>query len=222
MNLGNSHKRGSPEYLVDNVERPGPFGRPQCLEGMLMECVIHRLDRSPDNAGHWRSSVALVVPLGRVSARLRKEPTNTFGKSQPHPRKCQSRPALETGIRGVLNGREHYHFVHDPRHISWLDARASQLPRDVEGSSRPLLGAQKLESKRKRLSVNMGTRETRLSRVVAQLGWSVDQSKHLPRRQSSGRAPVVVRDVSDVHMAKGCRMVCVGTSEMFCNLEASK
>ncbi len=187
-----------------------------------MECVIHRLDRSPDNEGHWRSSVAFAVLLGKVSARLRKEPTNTFGKFQPHPRKCQSRPALETGIRDVLSGREHYHCAHGPRHIMWLDARASQLPRDAEGNSRPLLGAQKLESKRKRWSVNMGTREARLSMVVAQLGRSTDLSKHLPRRRSSGRAPVVVRDVSDVHMAKGCRMVCVGTSEMFCNLEASK
>ena len=187
-----------------------------------MKYVIHRLESSPDNAGHWQSSVALAVPLGKVSARLRKEPTNTFGKFQPHPRECQSRLEMETGIRGVLNGREHYYFVHDPCQISWQDARANQLPRDVEGSSRPLLGAQKLESKRKRWSVNMETREARLSMVVAQLGRSTDLPKHLPRRQSSGGAPVVVRDVSDVHMAKGCRMVCVGTSEMFDSLEGSK
>ena len=56
-----------------------------------MECVIHRLDSSPDNVGHWRSSEALVVLLGIVSARLRKEPANTFGKFQPHPRQYQSR-----------------------------------------------------------------------------------------------------------------------------------
>ena len=186
-----------------------------------MECVIHRLDRSPDNEGHWRSSVAFAVLLGKVSARLRKEPTNTFGKFQPHPRECQSRPEMKAGIRDVLNGRKHYFFAYDPR-LYRLDSRANHLPRDAEGNSRPLLGAQKLESKRKRWSVNMGTREARLSMVVAQLGRSTDLSKHLPRRQSSGRAPVVVRDVSDVHMAKGCRMVCVGTSEMFCNLEASK
>ena len=48
-----------------------------------------------------------------------------------------------------------------------------------------------------RLSVSKGTREARLSMVV---------TKHLPMRQPSGGAPVVVGGVNDVHMAKGCRM----------------
>jgi hypothetical protein len=73
-----------------------------------------------------------------------------------------------------------------------------------------------------RLSANKGTREARLSRVVAQLGRSTDRPKYLPMRQSSGGAPVVVRDVNGVHMAKGCRMICVRTTEVFFNLEASK
>ena len=64
-----------------------------------------------------------------------------------------------------------------------------------------------------RSSVNKGTREARLSTVV---------TKHLPMRQPSGGAPVVVGDVNDVHMAKGCRMVCVWTTKMFVSLEGSK
>ena len=43
-----------------------------------------------------------------------------------------------------------------------------------------------------RLSANMETREVRLSMVIAQLGWSSDRRKHLPMRQPSGGAPVVV------------------------------
>ena len=43
-----------------------------------------------------------------------------------------------------------------------------------------------------RLSVNKGTREARLSRVVAQPGRAKDRPKHLPMRQPSGGAPVVV------------------------------
>ena len=74
-----------------------------------MKCVSHRQDSYPDNVGHWQCSVALEVPLARVSARLRKEPTSTFGKSKPHPRQYQSRPEIETGIGGVLNGREPLH-----------------------------------------------------------------------------------------------------------------
>ena len=43
-----------------------------------------------------------------------------------------------------------------------------------------------------RLSVIKGTREARLSMVVTALGRSSDRPKHLPMRQSSGGAPVVV------------------------------
>ncbi len=73
-----------------------------------------------------------------------------------------------------------------------------------------------------RLSVNKGTREARLSMVVTPLGQSSDRPKHLPMRQPSGGAPVVVRDVNDVHMAKGCRMIREWMTEVFFNLEASK
>jgi len=76
---------------------------------------------------------------------------------------------------------------------TWSDSRISQLIRDVEGSSRPLLGiAKEPESKRRRWSVNMGTREARLSMVVTMLGQSSDRPKPLPMRQPSGGAPVVV------------------------------
>jgi len=73
-----------------------------------------------------------------------------------------------------------------------------------------------------RTSVNMGTKEAWLSMVVTPLGRFSDRPKHLPTRQPSGGAPVVVGDVNDVHMAKGCRMVCDWTTEMFANLEGSK
>ena len=68
----------------------------------------------------------------------------------------------------------------------------------------------------------MGTRETRLSKVVARLGRSSDRPKHLPTRQPSGGAPVVVGDVNDDYMAKGCRMVRDGMTDVFFNLKAFK
>ena len=68
----------------------------------------------------------------------------------------------------------------------------------------------------------MGTRETRLSMVVAPLGRSSDRPKHLPMRQPGGGALVVVGDVSGVHMAKGCRMICAGEPRRSSNLEASR
>ncbi len=184
--------------LIGNVVRPWPFGRPPWLRVTLMKCVSHRQDSYPDNVGHWRSSVALAVLLTRASARLRKEPTNTFGKSTPRSCQYQSRPEMDTGIGSVPNGCESC-FLTSQSTAHKPDSRASQLSRDVWGSSRPLLGIkQESESKRKRLSANKGTREARLSMVV---------TKHLPMRQPSGGAPVVVGDVNDVHVAKGCGMI---------------
>ena len=208
--------------LIGNVVRPWPFGRPPWLGVTLMKCVIHRQDSYPDNVGHWRSSVALAVLLTRVSARLRKEPTNTFGKSTPRSCQYQSRPEMDTGIGSVPNGCESC-FLTSQSTAHKPDSRASQLSRDVWGSSRPLLGIkQESESKRKRLSANKGTREARLSMVVTQLGQMSDWPKRLPMRQSSGGAPVVVRDVNDVHTAKGCRKICEWITEVFFNLEAFK
>ena len=65
---GNPRKGGSSGNLVDNVVRPWPFGRPLYLGVTLMKCVIHRQDSYPENVGHWQSSEALEVLLGRVSA----------------------------------------------------------------------------------------------------------------------------------------------------------
>ena len=95
------------------------------------------------------------------------------------------------------------------------------IPRDVEGSSGLLLGIQKLESKRMRMSVNMGTRETRVSMVVTPLGRSSDRPSTYDEA-AEWRSTRVVRDVSDVHMAKGCRMVCAGEPRCSENLEASR
>jgi hypothetical protein len=174
--------------------RPWPFGRPPYLGGTLMKYAIHRLESSPDNVGHWQRSVALEVPLGRVSARLRKEPTNTFGKiATTFPLISEPPGSREPGI-WEWPGRPQ--ALHPCRWSSVFipDSRANQVPRDVQGSSSPLLGIkQESESKRKRLSASKGTREARLSRIVATLGRSSDRLKHLPMRQPSGGAPVVVR-----------------------------
>jgi len=128
---------------------------------------------------------------------------------------------MNAGIGDVLNGRKHLYSACDPRPVR-SESRVSQLPRDVEGSSGPLLGMRKLESKRMRTSVNMGTKEARLSMVVTPLCRSSDRSKHLPMRQPSGGAPVVVGDVSDVHMAKGCRIICAGEPRCSSHLEGSR
>ena len=95
-----------------------------------MKCVIHRQESYPNNVGHWQRSVALEVLLTRVSARLRKELTITFGKSEPHFRQYQSRPDSDTGIGSVLNNRK-LCFPASRSTALVPDSRANQLPRDV-------------------------------------------------------------------------------------------
>jgi hypothetical protein len=177
-----------------------------------MKCVIHRQNSSPNNAGHWQSSSALAVLLGRVSPRLREKSTNTFGESHTTSLLTQELPGVVTGIGDVLNDRKNLTPSTDSV-AERPDSRSNQLLQDVQGTSRPLSGTSESKSTGKRLSANKGTRETRLSMVVI---------KHLPMRQPSGGAPVVVRDANDVHMAKGCRMIRDWMTEVFFNLEASK
>lgn len=187
-----------------------------------MKEVIHRLNSSSENAGHWQCSVALAVLLGKVSARLRKEPTNTFGKPATTPPLTPEPPGDWRRDRGCPRRLQAFWFRLWSTALM-RDSWANQLTHDVWGSSRPLLGIGKeSESKRKRLSVNQGTSEARLSMVVTTLERSSDWPKRLPMRQSSGGAPVVVGDVNDDHMAKGCRMIRVWVTEMFFILEASK
>ena len=187
-----------------------------------MKCVIHRQESYPDNVGHWQCSVALEVLLTRVSARLRKEPTNTFGKSEPHSRQHQSRPEWTPGIGSVLNDRK-LCFPASRSTAPAPDSWATKYPMMFRGSSRPLLGMKKSESKRMRSSANKGTREARLSMAVTSLGRSADRLKHLPMRQPSRGAPVVVRGRESRPHGEGVQDDSwMDDRSVFFNLEASK
>ena len=189
-----------------------------------MKCVIHRQDSYPDNVGHWRCSIALAVLLGRVSAWLLKRNQLTPSVNRSHiPANIRAAWGSDPGLGNVPNDRKQSASADDPAQRKLPEMRVNQLSRDVWGSSSPLLGVTvELEPVRRRLSVNKGTREARLSRVVAQLGWSMDQPKHLPMRQPGGGAPVVVGDVNDDHMAKGCRIVRAGQPKGSLHREASR
>ncbi len=64
-----------------------------------------------------------------------------------------------------------------------------------------------------RMSANKGTREARLSMVV---------TKHLPKRQPSGGAPVVVGGRESRPHGEGVQDDSCWMTDMFFNLEASK
>jgi hypothetical protein len=211
--------------LVDNIVRSWLFGRPPYLGDTLMKYVIHRQESFPDDVGHWRCSLALGVLLDTVSAWLLvKELTNTFGKTRPHLCQYESRPGVVTRDRGCP--KRPRTFVNGERYKAIVIARftraANYLVMFRGTAGRRWVRNARLEPKRKRLGVNKGTRETRLSMVVTPLARSADRTKHLPMRRSSGGAPVVVGDVSDVHMAKGCRRIRGWIAKRFFNLEASR
>ena len=92
--------------------------------------------------------------------------------------------------------------------------RKGQLFVGVWGSSRMLLGKQRLGSNRKRLSANKGTGEARLSKVVAWIGCP-ETVESLPMRRSGGGAPVVVRGRESRPHGEGAQDVSFWITERF-------
>ena len=88
-------------------------------------------------------------------------------------------------------------------------------------SSGPLLGVHTSKPKRGCLSVNKGTREARLSRVITQP--SRPRSTQVsPMRQTSGGAAVVVRGWESQPHGEGRQDVLFWTVEGFTNREGSR
>ena len=88
-------------------------------------------------------------------------------------------------------------------------------------SSGPLLGVQTSKPKRGCLSVNMGTREARLIRVITQPGRHLS-AQVSPMRQTGGGAVVVVRGWESQPHGEGRQDVSFWTTEGFVNREGSR
>ena len=88
-------------------------------------------------------------------------------------------------------------------------------------SSGPLLGVYTSKPKRGCLSVNQGTREARLSRVIAQPGRHLS-AQVSPMRQTSGGAAVVVRGWESQPHGEGRQDMSFWNVERFNNREGSR
>ena len=146
---------------------------------------------------------------------------NTFGKNMPHSRHYESRLRVTPRARecperleALLVSRQY-----DAAPAARFAKTAHYLAM-FGGAADRCWVCQKSESKRKRSSVNKGTREARLSRVAAWPNRANEAGRQLPMRQSGGGAFVVVRDVNDDHMAKGRRMIRSGQRRCSLHLEA--
>ena len=88
-------------------------------------------------------------------------------------------------------------------------------------SSGPLSGVQTSKPKRGCLSVSMGTREARLSKVITQPSQQM-LAQVSPMRQTSGGAAVVVRGWESQPHGEGRQGVSFWTTEGFINREGSR
>ena len=88
-------------------------------------------------------------------------------------------------------------------------------------SSGPLLGVATSKPKRGCLSVNQGTREARLSRVIAQPGRHLS-AQVSPMRQTSGGAAVVVRGWESQPHGEGRQDLSFWIVEGFVHRESSR
>ena len=89
-------------------------------------------------------------------------------------------------------------------------------------SSGPLLGVQTSKPKRGCLSVNKGTREARLSRVITQPSRFHRRLRFSPMRQTSGGAAVVVRGWESQPHGEGRQDLSFWIVEGFVNREGSR
>ena len=138
-------------------------------------------------------------------------PANT-GAAREHPARDREWPE-RTSVIVVCAGpeiREEFH-----------GRRSGQLSVGARGSSRPLLGIQRSESKRWRLSVSRVTGEARLSTVVAQVGRQLS-AESPPMRRSGGGASVVVRERENRLHGEGRQDVSCWITEGFTNREGSR
>jgi hypothetical protein len=101
--------------------------------------------------------------------------------------------------------REPYRFI---------GRQNDQLFADVWGSSRMLLGIQRVESNRKRLSVNKETGEAQPSKVVAWINCP-NTVESLPMRRLGGGALVVVRGRESRPHGEGTQDVLFWITERF-------
>jgi hypothetical protein len=205
--------------------KPWPFGRPPYLGSKLAgECRAGRRDSSPDNVGHRRGFTAVAVLPGRASARLLKRnrpipsgkwvpiPANTGAAREYAARDREWPKRASVIVVGACPGESLRRF---------RGRRSGQLSAGAWGSSGELLGSERSESNRKRLSASKGTREAQPSMAVARIGRR-QAVESLPMRRLGGGASVVVRGRECRPHGEGTQDVSFWAAKAFMNREGSR
>lgn len=212
------------DTLPDNVRNePWPFGRPTCLGGKLvMQCEVTGETAPPTTwdtgyaSSPWQSCKAELphdyernrpIPLGkRVPT-----PANTEAVREYHNRNREWPKQVNAFVVGE----------HPAASSGSSERRGGQLLACVWESNSVLLGSERSESNRERLSVSKGTREAQPSEVVTRIG-RTDAAESLPMSRLGGGAPVVVRRRESRLHGEGVQDVSFWKTEGLINREGSR
>jgi len=202
---------------------PWPFGRPLCLGSkfvipceMMGETALPTTWDTGAASAPWQSCKAEFphdyernrpIPLGKWAP----VPVNTEAVWE-YPARTREWPKQ---VNALVIGEHPVVFFINP------ERRSGQLFVVAWESNSMLLGNERSESNRKRLSVCKGTREAQPSMAVARIGRRM-AAESLPMRRLGGGAPVVVRGRESRPHGEGVQDVSFWTTEAFGHREGSR
>jgi hypothetical protein len=213
------------DTLFGNVlQEPWPFDRPSYLGSKLAMCVNSSAKQLSRQRGtqarlHSRSSPAR-YSFRMTTHRNRSTPS---GKWAPIPANMEAVREFPTRNREWPKRTNALVVGERPGESlrRFQGQRSGQVSVDVWGSSRKLLGDQRSESNRKRLSASKGTREAQPSMAITRIG-RLATAESSPMRRLGGGASVVVRGRESRPHGEGRQDVSFWTAEAFGNREGSR
>jgi len=202
---------------------PWSFGRPLCLGSkFVITCEMTGETALPTK---WDTGVAS-APKQSCQAEF----PHDYERNRPIP--LEKRIPIPANIEAVweypARTREWSKLVnavivgeHPVTIVVGPERRSGQLFVVAWKSNSMLLGNERSESNRKRLSVCKGTREAQPSMAVARIGRCM-VTESLPMRRLGGGAPVVVRGRESRPHGEGVQDVSFWMTEAFDNREGSR
>jgi hypothetical protein len=201
-----------------------PFDRPLYLGSKL----AMRVNSSAKQLSRERGTQARLhshCSPARYSFRMTtyRNRSTPSGKRAPTPANTEAVRAIPARIREWPKRMDAISVGEHPgeSHQRLQGRRSGQVSADVWGSSRALLGNERSESNRKRLSASKGTRETQPGMAITRIG-RLTTAESSPMSRLGGGASVVVRGRESRPHGEGRQDVSFWTAEMFTNREGSR
>jgi hypothetical protein len=205
-------------------KEPWPFDRPSYLGSKLtirVNSLTKQLSRQRGTQARHPSRCSPARYSSRMTThRNRSTPS---GKRAPTPANTEAVRVIPTRNREWPKRMNAISVGEHPgeSHQRLQGRRSGQVSADVWGSSRALLGIERSESNRKRLSASKGTRETQPNMAITRIG-RLPTAESSPIKRLGGGASVVVRGRESRPHGEGRQDVSFWAAEMFTNREGSR